>query len=645
MASCGSRLLRLAPALFLLTLLTFCLAAESRLFQGRGLLSDDDGDVPSCAEKKRGETYKPRGGGNWKEKYDGLCIEKCGEDYDVVVHNTETDSCYCWEKDDGRWEDGDDKDVAYDVSECGSTRSDDDEDDRDSDDGDDDDAQRDSDDGDDDEEGRDSDDSGNDDDQRSSDDGDDEEEERDRDDNDEDDDDYSRNLPSCIEERPSRTYKPRGGGNWERKYSGLNECFVRCYSNYDIIVWNQKNDQCYCWKDDDGRLEESGGDDIAYDLRECENRDDEFRDRGGDDDDNVSDDSSEKDKDDDSSEESKDDDSSEKKKESEDSSEEKPREESSEERSEEQRSDDGDDDWKPRHSGGPGSTQVPFCVTEITDRLFRTHSRNISPRSYGSLGTCFERCFDASDVIVWKDDEARCYCWTMADGWWEWLGWGNINRDVSYDLQPCKLPINPPAVPSWGPGQSLPGGQGSNWWRDSAQGQGNNFGGQGSGGWSNPNQGPANGFGGPLGGFQNPGAVGATFISGECGDAQWPEEWNFRTGQKCTGAPVKTIMPGYIAYIVAQSAGTGSPSAGGVTTVQYNGTVTGCQLLFSMDTWGLLLNPDIELVRGSWLSWDGSTGACTLYSSNQACQGLLPAGPPGQYVAARYCPPNFLAGR
>lgn len=71
--------------------------------------------MPSCAEKKRGETYKPRGGGNWKEKYDGLCIEKCGEDYDVVVHNTETDSCYCWEKDDGRWEDGDDKDVAYDV--------------------------------------------------------------------------------------------------------------------------------------------------------------------------------------------------------------------------------------------------------------------------------------------------------------------------------------------------------------------------------------------------------------------------------------------------------------------------------------------------------------------------------------------------
>jgi hypothetical protein len=90
--------------------------------------NDDDNDYPSCVDKNDGKTYKPRGSGSWKKKYDGLdkCFEECLGEYDVVVHNEEDDKCYCWDKEDGRWEDADGDDVAYDISSCREERDDDD---------------------------------------------------------------------------------------------------------------------------------------------------------------------------------------------------------------------------------------------------------------------------------------------------------------------------------------------------------------------------------------------------------------------------------------------------------------------------------------------------------------------------------------
>lgn len=83
--------------------------------------------MPSCADRRSGETYKPKGGGKFKEKHEdqrdaGRCIDKCVEDgLDVAVYNTGSDSCYCWEEDEGRWEDAGNGDVAYEVSHSDGT--------------------------------------------------------------------------------------------------------------------------------------------------------------------------------------------------------------------------------------------------------------------------------------------------------------------------------------------------------------------------------------------------------------------------------------------------------------------------------------------------------------------------------------------
>eukprot|EP00873_Tetraselmis_striata_P038255 jgi/Tetstr1/458519/TSEL_044924.t1 len=421
----------------LTTLLLSCLVGEYRPLQGRALL-----DVPSCADRRSGETYKPKGGGKFKEKHEdqsdaGRCIDKCVEDgLDVAVYNTGSDSCYCWEEDEGRWEDAGNGDVAYEVSGCGrSTRR-----------------------------GR-NDDDDNDDRRRN---------DSRRDLDDQDDDDKAFDPPSCAEERRSRTYKPRGRGNWERKENSLEKCFDKCFDKYEIIVWNTRTDDCYCWKEEDGTIEMSGGNDILYDLRVC----------------NDDDDGDKRSNDDDSDRRSNDDDSekSEKSEKSEAKSEESYR----SEKSETPRDNDRIDERRSRQPRGPGSYPIPNCATAETVRYFQPYPGSVWARSYDSLSECFVRCFDTSDVISWRADEERCYCYTTADGFWDYARPGGINRDTSYDLLPCFRY-------SQGIGQLVPGGQGFGGYGNQNPVPPNMFGGAVPGGW-NQNHGPMTGPGGQASG-------------------------------------------------------------------------------------------------------------------------------------------------
>lgn len=60
----------------------------------RGLKAVDENS--SCVVQRVQYSYKPRGGGNWEDKHSGLdtCFDECGDEYDFLVHNTRTDSCY-----------------------------------------------------------------------------------------------------------------------------------------------------------------------------------------------------------------------------------------------------------------------------------------------------------------------------------------------------------------------------------------------------------------------------------------------------------------------------------------------------------------------------------------------------------------------
>lgn len=101
------------------------------------------------------------------------------------------------------------------------------------------------------------------------------------------------------------------------------------------------------------------------------------------------------------------------------------------------------------------------------------------------------------------------------------------------------------------------------------------------------------------------------------------------SGQKCAGAAFKTVQPGDMAFVT---------SAGGLVTMPYDGSVVGCQLLFTFDNAGVLRNSDIDLTQGSWMTWDATTSTCSLYRDSRACQGLQFAGAQDLFLAARYCP-------
>jgi len=489
-------------------------------------------------------------------------------------------------------------------------------------------------------------------------------------------------VPSCASQKRGQTYKPRGNGKFKKKYSNRDEdeCVEECIDDgRDVAVWNERTGSCYCWEERDGQWErDRSGDDNAFEIDNCQddNTDNNRR--------NVEDKSEA-----DPSEEERSEVPRPPPSEKEES-------ETSEERS---RSEEPPRNEAPRNernsaveayeSRGPGSFTAPDCVITENTGFFKLKSGvRISPPSYENLGNCYANCYRTYATIVWKFEEARCYCYQTADGWWDWPEWNEVTRDTSYDLLPCFQPpqggqgmvtnqnqaqgnkfagqglvppmnMNQGQVPGFGgPGIVPPmnmnqgqaigfGGPGMVPPMNTNQGQVPGFGGQGAVPiLPNQNQGQLNGFAGQSGNavgqgnkFQQPAAGGipamllnpgaAASLSGECGTAQWPLEWNINNGQKCTGAALKTVQPGNLAYV---------NSAAGFAQVPYDGSVAGCQLLFNFDYAGVLFNADIDLTQGSWMTWDASTGVCSLYRDNQACQGLETAGAQGQFVSLRYCP-------
>jgi hypothetical protein len=308
----------------------------------------------------------------------------------------------------------------------------------------------------------------------------------------------------------------------------------------------------------------------------------------------------------------------------------------------------GDDD-------GPISVTIPMCVVESRQRTFvpRPTPPGYLPRSYGDIETCFRRCFDAYEIIVLRVDEQRCYCYMKADGWWEWP---TGNRDVSYDLRTCKSPPTGFGTLGLGGTGGLPGGapqlslsSQKNVIIEVSYFRSKRFSCYSiteveswlvAEGWLvNPTR-VLLCYVCPHAGVDRSGGAIAS-VDGECGTPRWSQEWTIQEGSSCVGTANKTIMPGYLAYfMVNQEAG--APSS--ARTMKYDGSLDSCKSLFALDHWNLLLNADIDVGSGSWLTWDGQTGACQLYRDSNACTGLRPVGQPGQYVSARFCQPPQVFG-
>jgi hypothetical protein len=578
---------------------------------------------PQCAEYLSDKTFKPDDG-DWKRRYNSLadCFENCDyEEYDVIVWNEDDSRCFCWDKDDGKWEAAADSgDVAYDLTPC---RADDNRNrgrDPESEEGEDPDS------GDSEEEnrggrpnrprpGRGDDDSS---------DGESEDSQNSRTQN------WRASVPRCALGRRRQTFKPRDGKTWARKYDGLDECFDRCFDSFEVIVWNQDTDKCYCWREEsDGRWEASNGwDDLAFDLTGCNRRgnvdsdddsdetssgdskeeeeessevksEESSEDRNRNDDSSESEDKEKSSKEEESSEEKEDESSEEKKKKKKSSEEE---EESSEEK-------DGDDTRAGTGGVRTVTANVPLCATMNDKRIFRPRANVFwPPAQYNNLDTCFQRCFDSFDFIVLDRQGRGCHCWRNADGWWEWPEWG-APADVVFDLRTCRTgsalggAFNP-GFPATGPTRGLPQG----------------------------NTAPGTSWGSNR--FVTP-------ISGECGQSSWTQEWNVREGMECTGNPQKTIQTGFNIYYSFSS---GPATGNGVQMWRYDGTLEGCKRLFPMDQWNILLNGDIDIGSGSWMQWDSQSGECRLFLNNQACsalslsqQGQAVPGQSGQYTTARYC--------
>jgi len=210
-------------ALLLVALLGSAAGTRGHLPLRRGLKAVDENS--SCVVQRVQYSYKPRGGGNWEDKHSGLdtCFDECGDEYDFLVHNTRTDSCYCWRAQDGQLEYTGGNDDTFDLTACRNTRA-----------------------------------ASDDDDSSSS---------------------SSNGNPragggdvepaKCTRKFSEYTYKPRNGGNWQRKYEDLDDCLRQCRDGYEIIVHNRNSGSCYCWRLEDGEFQPSTGADQTYYIGNC----------------------------------------------------------------------------------------------------------------------------------------------------------------------------------------------------------------------------------------------------------------------------------------------------------------------------------------------------------------------------------------
>lgn len=217
------------------------LASSRTLTWTRELVAKVD-ETSSCVVEREGYSYKPRGTGNWEKKYSGLgtCFEECAGEYEVIVHNTRNDQCYCWKEGDGQLEQTAGNDNLYDLTRCDDTTR-----------------------------GGGSGDSDRDDGSSSS-----SSSTRTNAGGDNNGSGRTGGAPpaECIRKYDRYTYKPRNGGYWERKYNTLDVCLDECRGEYEIIVHNRKTRDCYCWREEDGELQQqtSGYDDV-YHIGNCYN--------------------------------------------------------------------------------------------------------------------------------------------------------------------------------------------------------------------------------------------------------------------------------------------------------------------------------------------------------------------------------------
>lgn len=259
-------------------------------------------------------------------------------------------------------------------------------------------------------------------------------------------------------------------------------------------------------------------------------------------------------------------------------------------------------------SGGAAALLAP-CVTRTEGRSYQSRGLGNYQLSSDRLDTCVNSCFQASDIIVWNTLTRACQCWAAVDGQWV------INPDiVSFDLRACRSQTSLGLGTSRSVGNAVPAAGSTGWSELVVPGSASN---------GLPQQSSQQ----ALPSFDR-----FVSIDDQCMPGM-SQRWTDFFNAACIGTNLKTIPLGYLIFSRDSTPGALIPGV-----QQYDGSMAMCKAMFEMKQNGTLVNQDIFVGANSWLSWDSTARTCRIYETNDACSALEYSPATKGRIAARFCP-------